>query len=69
MAQTISKSDFQFVFKNYGLYSVTYTSPRTGKSWQAMTNNMYLIDRTKNTEEPTIKDLNSLKSICKSDYK
>ena len=61
----ISISDFSFSFAGYGHYKVTYTSPVTGKKWQATTNNMLLIDATKNSESPKIKDLNQLKSMCK----
>lgn len=63
--QKISISDFQFSFAGYGHYNVTYTSPVTGKSWTTKTNNMPLIDATKNADEPKMKDLNELKRICK----
>ena len=58
-------SDFRFEFARYGHYKVTYTSPVTGKSWTAKTNDMPLIDATKNAEEPKRKDLEELKRICK----
>lgn len=61
----ISKSDFCFLPHGYGHYLVTYRSPVTGKEWRKITNDMELIDATKNTEEPKIKDLNQLKNLCK----
>ena len=61
----ISIRDFVFVCQSYGLYLVTYTSPVTGHVWKTITNNMPLIDATKNSEDPKIKDLNTLKSLCK----
>ena len=64
-APKISISDFSFSFSGYGHYRVTYTSPITGKSWPTVTNNMPLIDATKNAESPKIKDLNDLKRLCK----
>ena len=61
----ISLSDFRFEFAGYGHYRVTYTSPVTGKKWSTTTNNMPLIDETKNANEPKIKDLIRLKNLCK----
>lgn len=65
MVQKISISDFRFIPSGYGHYKVIYTSPITGKQWQCTTNNMPLIDATKNSDNPKIKDLNALKRICK----
>jgi len=62
----ISRSDFQFLFSGYGHYKVTYISPITHKEFSTVTNNMPLIDLTKNAEEPKIKDLNRLKFTCKN---
>ena len=62
----ISKSDFEFHFVGYGHYKVTYTSPKTNKSWSKTINDMMLIDSTKNTDEPLVKDLNILKRKVKS---
>ncbi len=60
-------SDFYFQFAGSGHYKVTYTSPVTGKSWTTVTNNMPLIDATKNADErPTQDSLNRLKSECKN---
>jgi hypothetical protein len=65
MKTQINLSDFDFNFKGYGMYEVTYTSPTTGKSWSARITDMPLIDATKNAENPKVKDLNTLKKICK----
>lgn len=62
----ISISDFSFQFSGYGHYKVTYTSPVTYKKWTITTNNMPLIDATKNTESPKQVDLNNLKRLCKN---
>lgn len=56
--------DFDFEIAGHGYYKVTYTSPATGKRWTTTTtNNMPLIDATKNAEEPKRKDLEELKRI------
>jgi len=65
MKTQIKLSDFDFNFKGYGMYEVTYTSPLTGKQWSARITDMTLIDATKNAESPKIKDLEVLKKICK----
>ena len=62
----ISINDFSFSFSGYGHYKVTYTSPLTGKKWSTVTNNMPLIDATKNADEPKRKDLELLKYIVKN---
>ena len=59
-------SDFTFKPSGHGHYQVTYTSPVTGKEWTTTTNNMPLIDLTKNTDSPMRKDLNYLKELCKN---
>lgn len=66
MTNKIKITDFNFKFCGYGHYTVTYVSPVTAKSWTRTTNNMPLIDATKNADEPKIKDLNVLKSFCKN---
>ena len=58
-------TDFTFITAGYGHYKVTYTSPVTGKQWTKTTNNMPLIDATKNADEPRRKDLNELKRLLK----
>jgi hypothetical protein len=64
----ISIYHFDFNFAGHGHYKVTYTSPKTGKQWTKTTDNMQLIDDTKNSDSPKIKDLNRLKSVCKNSY-
>lgn len=66
MKTKISISDFTFRIVGYGHYRVTYTSPVTGKQWSATTNNMPLIDATKNADDPKVKDLVALKRLCKN---
>ena len=46
-------------------FKVTYTSPKTGKQWHTITDNMPLIDNTKNVDTPTQKNLSLLKKLCK----
>jgi hypothetical protein len=59
-------TDFKFTYVSYGHYRVTYTSPKTNKQWSTVTNNMPLVDATKNSESPKVRDLNELKYICKN---
>ena len=59
-------TDFTFLPSGYGHYKVTYRSPITGKEWTRVTNDMPLIDATKNADTPKRKDLEQLKSVCKS---
>ena len=65
MKRKISLSDFRFLPSGYGHYKVAYISPVTFKEWTTVTNNMSLIDKTKNCEEPKRKDLEELKRIVK----
>lgn len=65
-ATKITISDFSFSFLGYGHYKVTYTSPMTGKQWINTTNNMPLIDLTKNADEPRRCDLEALKILVKN---
>lgn len=60
--------DFYFSPSGYGHYKVTYTSPVTGKQWTVITDDMILIDATKNADEPKKKDLERLKRLCKNKY-
>jgi len=60
-----TKSDFTFVFSGYGHYKVTYTSPVTHKEYTYTTNNMPLIDNTKNCDYPKQNELEVLKRMCK----
>ena len=66
MKTIISLSDFSFKRIGYGHYEVIYTSPVTGKQFTTVTNDMSLIDATKNADEPKKVDLNRLKLICKN---
>jgi hypothetical protein len=66
MKTRINKSDFNFKLRGYGHYDVTFTSPVTGKKWHTVTNDMPLIDATKNAEEPLKKHLEILKRYCKN---
>lgn len=66
MATKTTIYDFDFEFAGYGHYKVTYTSPVTGKSWTAKTNDMPLIDATKNADDPKRCDLETLKRVCKN---
>lgn len=65
MKRAISIYDFTFAPSGYGHYKVTYISPVTGKKWSTITDNMPLIDDTKNADEPKKKDLELLKWIVK----
>jgi len=59
-------TDFTFRFAGYGHYKITYTSPVTGKSWSRTTNDMPLVDCTKNAESPKQVDLMRLRRLCKA---
>jgi hypothetical protein len=62
----MEKSDFNFSYSGFGHYIVTYTSPKTGKKWSKVIDQMDLIDRTKNEDNPKQKDLEMLKYIIKN---
>ena len=66
MKTKISISDFCFSPSGFGHYKVTYTSPVTGKVWSKITNNMPMIDATKNADNPKRKDLEALKFLVKN---
>lgn len=59
-------TDFSFLPSGYGHYRVTYASPTTGKKWSTTTDDMYLIDQTKNSSSPKQKELEELKYACKN---
>ena len=65
MKAKIKKTDFRFRPYGYGHYYVTYISPKTNKEWTCYTDDMPLIDCTRNTEEPEQGNLKYLKNICK----
>ena len=62
----MEKSDFNFSYSGFGHYIVTYTSAKTGKKWSKVIDQMDLIDRTKNEDNPKKKDLEILKYIIKN---
>lgn len=66
MKTRTSISDFNFQIIGYGRYRVAYTSPVTSKQWSSVINDMTLIDDTKNSECPKLKDLEMLKRVCKN---
>ncbi len=68
MKNSISLSDFRFMVVSYGRYEVTYTSPVTGKEYTAQTTHMPLIDATKNSDNPTKRDLICLKAVCRKRF-
>jgi len=62
---TTQLNNFKFTAQGYGHYNVTYTSLKTNKTWSIVTDDMHLIDATKNADEPKQLDLKRLKNICK----
>ncbi len=62
----MEKSQLKFQFNGYGHYKVTFTSAKTGKQWSTVTDDMHLIDDTKNKENPKKVDLIKLKKLCKN---
>lgn len=62
-ANKLSISDFKFDFAGYGHWRVSYTSP-TGGVHIRTTDNMKLIDATKNEEDPSQDDLKKLRDLC-----
>ena len=65
MKLSISVYDFSFQFSSYGFYKVTYQSPISGKKWVKNVCNMYLIDMTKNEQNPKKVHLKDLKRLVK----
>ena len=61
----LSIHHFVFFPHGYGHYMVSYQSPKTGKVWVKIINNTQLIDKTKNSESPTQKDMSELRRLCK----
>lgn len=57
--------NFSFQVAGHGHYKVTYTS-NSGKSFTRTISDMQLIDVTKNSDSPKLKDLNELKRVCKN---
>lgn len=61
----IEISQFKFIFRGSGCYKVIYETPSRGDYWVHITNNMPLIDATKNAENPTQVALKQLRTECK----
>ena len=59
-------TDFGFIFNGYGRYIVTYYEPGSGKAYSKTITDMEIIDKTKNSNNPKVKDLNTLKRMCKN---
>ena len=68
MKNKITITDFRFKLIGYGHYYVKYTSPVTKKTFGYVTTDMPLIDATKNSDNPKVKDLQELKKVCKTNY-
>lgn len=59
----ISVYDFDFTLAGYGRYKVTYTS-ESDETYTAIVTDMTIIDATKNSDSPKVKDLKALKTLC-----
>lgn len=59
----ISVYDFDFTLDGYGRYKVTYTS-ESDETYTAIVTDMTIIDATKNSDRPKVKDLKALKTLC-----
>lgn len=66
MKTPISLSDFNFKIAGFGHYYIVYTYPISGKKIGVVTDNMPLIDATKNSENPKKNDLIRLKEFIKA---
>lgn len=55
--------DFDFTLVGYGRYKVTYTNP-SGREYTATITDMTVIDATKNSDSPKVKDLKELRNLC-----
>ena len=65
MKQNLSISDFTFRFMYPGHYRVTYTTPIRGLKYSNVITDMTIIDDTKNSDNPTQKNLKHLRNLCK----
>lgn len=61
--KSISVYDFDFTLAGHGRYKVTYTS-ESEESYTAVITDMTVIDATKNSDSPKVKDLKALKTLC-----
>ena len=57
--------NFSFQYANYGIWKVTYISPKTGERWSAGVSDLDLIERTKNARFQKEADLMKLGRLCK----
>jgi hypothetical protein len=64
-SRKIKITDFRFSPAGFGHYKVSYESPITGKTWIKTISDMTIIDETKNSENPKLKDLNRLRRRVK----
>lgn len=54
---------FDFTMVGYGRYKVTYTT-ESGRNYTAIITDMTVIDATKNSDSPKVKDLKVLRNLC-----
>jgi hypothetical protein len=66
MTNKIEKSDFTFTFVGYGQYDIVYTSPNTFRRWKKHVADNYYIDNVITEDSPKVKDLETLKTLCKT---
>ena len=60
----LSLNHFRFEFSGHGHYKVVYTNPINFKQFSTVTNDMQLIDATKNSDQPKFSNLIRLKKLC-----
>ena len=65
MKTSLTKSNFKFLPSGYGCYRVTYTSNSGRVVISSRITDMCLIDCTKNSDNPRLKDLVSLRSAIR----
>lgn len=61
----MNKTDFDFTFRGFGHYKVSYTNPKTLEVFTALVTDMELIDRVRLVDTPKRVDLIKLKNTCK----
>lgn len=64
--KTISIYDFSFKLIGSGVYRACFESPVAGRKWYTAITDMTLVDATKNSDNPKVKDLIALKRACKN---
>ena len=65
ISEGVQLKNFEFTPASYGRYFVTYKSPKTGREWVRTVEDMGLIDKTRNADEPKKADLQRLKKFVK----